>query len=408
MGELEVYYGLVGAYFFAFGLQFVLYPSLIAFTLGKGGTQLGAAQIAISGPMFALLLLTGVYAERAQAGPSLFKFQLAMAAPPLLLALLGAFEQLTYIVLLTYGVMAGTVAAFILPVRDAALNGVITRELARGRSVSLTTAATVITAVQIGSQIGGILLAQFTDWLGAEALLVIQGAVCIGGAFLALRLRAPAPEGPRRTTRDLWNDLVGGVSYALRDPVIAAMLFSGLYAGVFIVGSGQVLFPLIVRDAYGGAAKELSLLYAGFWAACFVSAALLSRLGGVSRPGRALILAHLASAGALASFAFNAPLWTLYVAVAVWGLVSGVAITTNRMITQALTKPAYLGRVLALYSMGFMGGAPIGAVLSGISADLWGARTAALTPGIGLALCSLAMAFFSAIWRLERPGEERP
>ncbi|HVY03667.1 MAG TPA: hypothetical protein VG983_08435, partial [Caulobacterales bacterium] len=78
-GELTVYYGLVGTYFFAFGLQFVLFPSLITFTLGAKGAALGAAQIALSGPMFALLLITGVYAERAQPGRSLMIFQAAMA-----------------------------------------------------------------------------------------------------------------------------------------------------------------------------------------------------------------------------------------------------------------------------------------------------------------------------------------
>jgi MFS family permease len=405
-GELAVYYGLVGTYFFSFGLQFVLFPSLITFTLGAAGAQLGAAQIALSGPMFVLLLATGVYAERAQPGRSLFIFQLAMAAPPLALAFMAESNLLSYPVLLGYGVMMGSVAAFILPVRDAALNGVITREVAEGRAVALTTAATAITAIQIGAQIAGILAAQFAERMGPAPLLVVQAGSSVVGAALALRLRAPRPTGPRRSARDLWGDLVSGVAYVVRDPVIGGMIWSGAYAGIFIVGSGQVLFPLIVRE-YGGGPHELSLLYACFWAACFVSAAVLSRLGGLDRPGRGLMLAHLASAGALASFALHSPLWVLYISVTVWGLVSGVAISTNRTIIQALTDKAYLGRVLALYQMGFMGGAPIGAVIAGVSADHVGARTAALAPAIGLAAACLALVLFSPIWTVPRPDGER-
>jgi MFS family permease len=406
-GELTVYYGLVGTYFFAFGLQFVLFPSLITFTLGAKGAALGAAQIALSGPMFALLLITGVYAERAQPGRSLMIFQAAMAIPPLILALLAQNNALTYSALLAYAVMVGSCAAFILPVRDAALNGVITREVQQGRRVALTTAATAITAIQIGAQIAGILSAQFAERIGPAPLLVLQAGVTLFGAVLALRLRAPAPAGPRRTARELWNDLVGGVAYAVRDRVIGAMLCSGAYAGIFILGSGQVLFPLIVRDSYGGGPHELSLLYACFWAACFVSAALLSRFGGLDRPGRGLILAHLASAGVLASFAFHTPLWMLYIAVTGWGLVSGVAISTNRTIVQAQTDKAYLGRALALYSMGFMGGAPIGAMLAGVASDHFGPRLAALAPAIGLAVSCIALALLSPIWFVPRPEEER-
>ena len=407
-GELAAYYCLVGAYFFSYGVQFVLYPSLIAFTLGEPGAKLGAAQLALSGPMFVLLLATGVYAERAQAGPSLFMFQLAMAAPPLLVAWLTQAGVLNYSVLLGYGVMMGTVGAFILPVRDAALNGVITREAERGRRVQLTVAATTITVIQIGAQIGGILLGELTDRIGPTPLLVIQGAVSVIGAFFALRLKAPRPDGPRRSAGHLFRDLIGGMAYVLRDRVVLGLLWSGAYAGIFIVGSGLVLFPLIVRDEYKGGAHELSLLYACFWAACFVSAALLSRFGGLDRPGRGLILAHLASAGALASFAFDTPLWGLYIIVTVWGLVSGVAISTNRTIIQALTQHAYLGRVLALYSMGFMGGAPIGGLLAGFAADRFGPREAALAPAIGLACAALLLVAFSPVWRVHRPdGDHR-
>ena len=406
-GELAVYYALVGTYFFSFGLQFVLFPSLITFILGAKGISLGGAQMALSGPMFALLLATGVYAERAQPGRSLFIFQLAMAVPPVVLGLLAESNYLTYHVLLAYAVTVGSCAAFILPVRDAALNGVITRELERGQSVALTTAATTITAIQIGAQIAGILAAQFAEKIGVAPLLFLQAGVTALGAILALQMRAPPPRGPKRTMRELWNDLVDGVRYAVRDPVVGSMLCSGAYAGIFILGSGQVLFPLIVRDSYGGGPHELSLLYACFWAACFVSAALLSRFGGLDRPGRGLILAHLASAGVLASFAFHTPLWFLYLSVALWGLVSGVAISTNRTIVQAQTDKAYLGRALALYSMGFMGGAPIGGMLAGITADHFGPRMAALAPAIGLAVCCGALALMSPIWFVPRPEGER-
>lgn len=43
MPELSLYYLLVALYFFAFGMQFVLFPSLVAFFLNATATGVGPA-----------------------------------------------------------------------------------------------------------------------------------------------------------------------------------------------------------------------------------------------------------------------------------------------------------------------------------------------------------------------------
>jgi hypothetical protein len=69
--ELTFYYAMVGCYFFAFGMQFVLFPSLVAFFLAATPAGVGLAQSALSAPMFCFLLFGGLLAERAKAGPTL-------------------------------------------------------------------------------------------------------------------------------------------------------------------------------------------------------------------------------------------------------------------------------------------------------------------------------------------------
>jgi MFS family permease len=61
-----------------------------------------------------------------------------------------------------------------------------------------------------------------------------------------------------------------------------------------------------------------------------------------------------------------------------------------------------LGRVLAVYAMGFMGGAPLGSFVIGFLAEAYGPRAAALAPAIGLMAAAVALAVFSPIWRMER------
>lgn len=402
--ELAVYYTLVGLYFFAFGMQFVLFPSLVAFFLGATPAGLGVAQSALSAPMFCLLLFGGLLAERAKAGPTLAKLHLIFAFASLTLCAIVASGALNYPILIGYVILVGGCAAFMMPVRDAALNGVIAREAAQGRHTSIATAAAVATAVQIGAQIAGILVARFAGAAPAP-FIALQALVLALGAAVSLGLQAPKLTGHERSLSGALNDIRDGVLYSFRNPVMSPMLLSAAYMGVFVIGSFQVLFPLIVRDAYGGTAlmqsNRLGLLFACFWGASFVSAVLLSRLKPLRRPGQAMIISHLIGALALTSFAFDKPFHVFAIIVAVWGLSAGIAISTSRTITQGAAEPRYLGRVLAVYSMGFMGGAPIGSIAVGFAASEFGSRAAALIPGVGLALAAIALALLTPLWRFK-------
>jgi MFS family permease len=400
--ELTVYYVLVGLYFFAFGMQFVLFPSLVAFSLGATPAGIGLAQSALSAPMFAFLLFGGLLAERARAGTTLAVLNFAFAIATIGLSWIVASGGLTYYLLIGYAILVGACAAFMMPVRDAALNGVVLREAALGRHTPIATAAAATTAVQIGAQIAGILVARFAG-ANPAPYIALQAIVLALAALVAFALRAPKPTGHERTVAGALRDVREGLAYAFRDPVMSPMLISAAYVGVFIIGSFQVLFPIIVRDAYGGDAQtqagRLGALFACFWGASFVSAVLLSRLKPLRQPGRALIISHLIGAAALFTFAFHKPFLAFAAIVVAWGLAAGVAISTSRTIVQSAAGQRYLGRVLAVYSMGFMGGAPVGSAIVGFAAGEMGPRLAALIPAGGLALASIALALATPLWR---------
>ncbi len=400
--ELLLYYVLVGLYFFAFGMQFVLFPSMVAFYLQATPEGVGLAQSAISAPMFCFLLFGGLLAERARPSVTLMQLQLVFTAATLALFLIVQAGWLTYSLLIAYAVLVGMCAALLMPVRDAALNGVVAREAARGRHTPIATAAAMTTAVQIGAQIAGIVVARAAGASPAP-YLALQAGVLFAGAIVALGLRAPKPTGHERTMIGALRDVRDGLSYSFRNAVMSPMLISAAYVGVFIIGSFQVLFPLIVRDEYGGDAQmqagRLATLFACFWGASFVSAVVLSRVKPLRQPGRALIASHLVGAVALISFAWHKP-FTAFAAIVIgWGLAAGVAISMSRTIVQGAAEPRYLGRVLAVYSMGFMGGAPIGSAIVGFAASELGPRTAALIPGVGLAAAALALAVLTPLWR---------
>lgn len=401
---MPLYLWLVALYFFAFGLQFALYPSLVAFILQAGPQEIGWAQMAISAPMAVFLIWGGVLADRVRAGPALAVLQICFALPAFGLAAALAAGVASYSLAILYALCMGTAAAFMLPVRDAALNGVVARDVARGKTITIGAAASAVTAVQIGSQILGILAAQNAGAAPAPYFALLGVSVLLA-AGVALRLKAPPPPAAGKSFASAISDIKEGFAYAFKSPVMGPMLWSAGYMGLFVIGSFQVLFPIIIREAYGGTPAQqselLAVLFAIFWGASFVSAAFLSRLPPLERPGLALIVSHLIGGAALVSFAVDKPFWMFGVIVAGWGLASGVAISMSRTITQSAASPAFLGRVLAIYSLGFFGGAPIGSAITGIAADVWGPRAAALIPGLGIIIAALLLAVFSPIWRID-------
>jgi MFS family permease len=404
VSELHLYYSIVALYFFAFGMQFVLFPSLVAFFLDATPAGVGLAQSALSAPMFCLLLFGGLLAERSRAGMTMARLHVVFACASFGLSYIVAGGWLSYTILIGYAVLVGACAAFMMPVRDAALNGVIAREAALGRHTPLATAAAATTAVQIGAQIAGILVASRAG-ANPAPYIALQALVLALGAVVSLGIQAPKPTGHERTIIGALRDMRDGLAYSFRNPVMGPMLISAAYVGVFVIGSFQVLFPLIVRDVYGGDEQtQLGVLFACFWGASFVSAVFLSRVKPLARPGRALIISHLVSAGMLATFAWSKPFLAFAAIVSLWGLAAGVAISMSRTITQSAAEPRYLGRVLAVYSMGFMGGAPIGSAVVGFVAHEWGAQAAALIPAGGLALAAIALAVLTPLARYAAPA----
>lgn len=406
-GEFAAYLTMLTAYFVAFGMQMILFPYLVANVLEVSASEVGIAQVALQIPMLVLLLWGGLVAERLEPRRYLIVLHVIGVAPPAILAAVIALDSLSYPLMLIYGLAMGSFAAMALPARDAALNGVVARDAAAGRPITLQKAVTLATAAQLGGQLAGMGLAGAASVTGVLPLIAVQCVAFAAASIAAFGLARHTKTAARaarasRGLRGALSDIADGVRFALGHRVMLPMILIAGYVGVFVIGSFSVLFPLIVRDSYGMGAEGLSLAFVAFWSASFCSSVLLSRLKPLERPGRALLASQFAGAIALASFAIEKPFWGFLAVIVAWGLAAGVALSMSRTITQQEAEPAYLARVLSVYSLGFMGGAPIGAGAMGLLSEAFGPRMAALFPAAGLAIAIIWMAARTPIWTLTR------
>src|SRR5437899_7863102 len=128
----------LGTWFVPLGIQMVLFPWLVAVVLRMDAFAVGVAQAAVMAPSLLFLPLGGLVADRGNPRRLLLGYHMLYAAPPLVLALMLTIGDLSYPLLITYGIVAGAIGAFAIPTRDALLP--LVAQGALPRAVALATA----------------------------------------------------------------------------------------------------------------------------------------------------------------------------------------------------------------------------------------------------------------------------
>jgi MFS family permease len=402
--ELPAYLLVQIAWFTAFGLQTVLFPYVLKNQLGVSGTLLGLAQMALAAPSVAFILLGGVVAERAEGRSLLVLFHLMAALPALALAIAAQGAGLEYWMLLTYAISMGTIGAFMMPARDAILNEVVERRRDAGSSITLQQGVAFATLAQFAAQIVGLWIGGFASWRGVWPLLAVQAGIVAAGAIAAIFLdRGRMVQTGRTGIGAVFGDIADGMRCVRKNPVLVSMVASMFGVGVFVIGAFLVILPIINADIYRNESGGLRNIFVTFWAGAFCSSIAMSRFKRLKRPGRILLMAQLIGSVGMFLLVGVVPYPAFITLVFIWGLASGISIMMSRSIVQAAAPPHLLARVLSIYQLGFMGGAPIGAALMGVLADAFGPRLVVLAPATGMVAMIVWLYVFTPIWRIRTP-----
>jgi MFS family permease len=389
----------LGSWFVPLGIQMVLFSWLAAIVLHMDAFAVGIAQVALMAPSILFLPLGGLVADRGNARRLLLRYHFFYAAPPLVLALLVSAGQLSYPLLIAYGLAAGSIGAFAVPTRDALLPTVAGANLPR--------AVALATALQFLGQLIGIACASQADRLGAIPLLLAQAGLVVLGAIAVWRLPNPPPHPPVEHP-SFWRSIADGIAEAARSEQIWPVLLLNFGIGVFYVGPFMAVLPLVVRDIYGGGAAELAYVNLAFWAGTIVAAFAFAGLARhLTRRGRLVVSAVSWGSIILFGMALQPPFLALNALCFVWGLGAGITMTQGRTVLQIVAPPTHRARVMALFQLGLGGGGPIGAFIAGALAALWGLKLAMVLPALAMTLLIGFVLIRSRIWTMrtvERPA----
>jgi MFS family permease len=359
----------------------------LVYRLTGSAALLGVAAFATQFPVFLFAPVGGAVADRVNRHRIIVTTQTLSMIMPLVLAALTLSGRVQVWHVFALASCLGLVNAFDIPARQSFMMEMVGREdLSNGIALN---SSMVNGARMVGPALAGLLVAAVGEgWCfllnGLSYLAVITGL---------LMMKLPARQAAHARGSAL-REAVAGFRFAGRTaPIRALLLLVGL--GSLAGMPYSTLMPVFAKAIFGGGARTLGLLMGAAGLGATAGAVALTTRHGVGGLGRWVATAGLVFGFSLIAFAESRVLWLSVVLLVATGAAMMVQMASCNTLIQAMVPDELRGRVMALFSMMFMGMSPIGSLLAGSLAERIGARSTVVIGGIA---CVIAAAIFS--WRL--------
>jgi len=369
--------------------------SWLVLHLTGSGVALGLVAALQFLPMLVLGAWGGVVADRVDKRRLLMLTQAGMGFLALALGAVTLTGAVRLWMVYLLALLLGLITAVDNPARQSFVMEMVGR-------AQVTNAVSLNSAVFTGARVIGPAIAGILISLVGTGWCFVVNALSFGAVVLALVAMDPAQlQRPTAVARRP-GQLVEGLRFVWSRPDVRLPL-----AVLGVVGTlalnWTVILPLLARNTFHGGAATYGLLFAMLGLGSLAGA-----LFTASRrePSAGLLLWSLAAFGVLMLAAAMAPTLPLEVAALIpTGLAALAFQTTANSLIQLRSDPALRGRVMAMYSVVFIGTTPIGAPIVGWVAQQAGPR-AALVLGSAAILVTAAAAAWLA--RDGRVFESRP
>jgi MFS family permease len=354
----------------------------LAYRLTDSALVLGLLGFSSQLPILLFGSVGGVWSDRMDRRRLMMWTQSLALLQALVLALLTWQGWITPTLLLVLAFFMGCINALDMPARQSLVVHLVEDRAQLPNAIALNSFLMNATRF-VAPALAGFIIA----WVG-EAVCFILNALSFLAVLLALRaIRARPPAGD--SSKSALHALREGLGYTFGHPDIR--LFLMLVAAVsFLVTPYVVMMPLYARTIFNGDAQTLGLLVSSAGAGSLMASIFLATRVSVAGLARKVSLAATAAGTALALFALNTHHALAYPILMVLGFSVVLIAAGSNILLQTWLRDDMRGRVMATFSMAFLGIAPLGSLALGGLANAIGIRPAlficaVLTIVVGLA-----------------------
>ncbi len=367
--------------------------SWLVYRLTGSSLLLGLVGFASQFPVFLVAPIGGTIVDRHNRHRLVIATQVVSMVLAFILAWLTLSGRVQVWHIFVLAALLGVVNAFDIPGRQAFLVDMVGRDdlmNAIALNSSMFNGARII-----GPAVAGIMVAAVGEGWCFFANAVSYLAVIAGLLMMKVRIYEP----PARSASTLEN-IVEGFQYVRQTgPIRALLLLLGL---VSLVGMPYaVLMPIFADRILHVGATGLGLLMGATGLGALLGALMLAAKQSLRGLGKWVAVCAVGFGVSLVAFAFSSTMWLSLVLLMPVGFTMMVEMASSNTLIQSMVPDHLRGRVMAVYSMMFMGMAPFGSFFAGALADRVGA---ALTVAIGGVACIAGSALFAARlpgWRAE-------
>jgi MFS family permease len=349
--------------------------SWLIYRLSNSSFLLGMVSFASQIPVFLISPIGGHVADRLDRRRIMIATQAASMILAFALAALTLTGRVREWHIMVLAVLLGVVNAFDLPARQAALVQMVEREdlmNAIALNSSMFNGARVV-----GPAIAGLLVAA----IGEGWCFFANGASYIAVIIGLWMMRMPAtPEGHAVSGTAVEN-IVEGFKYVARTaPILALLLLIGVVS--FCGMPYAVLMPIFAENILHSGASGLGILMGASGVGALLGSVALAVRSSVRGLGTWVAVSAGVFGATLAVFAYSRSMVLSAIVLVPVGAMMMVQMAASNTLIQSMVPDALRGRVMAVYSMMFMGMAPLGSLLAGSVADRTGAPMAVAAGGV--------------------------
>ncbi len=348
--------------------------SWLVYRLTGSAAMLGLVGFAGQVPTFLLAPLAGVWVDRWSRYRVLVVTQVLSMLQSFALAALALSGTIRVTHVLLLSCLQGLINAFDTPARQAFVVEMVEDRQDLPNAIALNSSM-VNGARLVGPSVAGMLIAA----AGEGWCFFVDGVSYLAVIASLLMMRLP-PARPRGPAQRALQELHDGVRYAFGFAPIRSVLL--LLALVSLMGVPYtVLMPLMAGRVLHGGAHTLGFLMGATGVGALGGAVYLASRRSVVGLGRVIPLAAGLFGAGLIAFSLSRSVALSLVLMMMTGSGFMVQMASSNTIIQTIVREDMRGRVMAFYTMAFMGAAPFGSLLAGALAARVGAPRTILVGG---------------------------
>jgi MFS family permease len=349
----------------------------LVYKITNSALLLGEVGFASQIPVFLFAPLGGIAADRVNRQRLVIATQTASMILAGILAWLTLSHRIQVWHIFLLAGLLGVVNGFDIPGRQSFLVDMVGKEdlmNAIALNSSMFNGARVV-----GPAIAGILVGRIGEGWCFAANAISYIAVIAG--LLLMKVQC----APRVSDQSPIEDIIEGFRWVEQTRVIRALLL--LIGLVSLVGMPYtVLMPVFADKVLHGGARGLGILMGATGVGALLGALTLASRTGVKGLGRWVTITCAGFGISLFLFSFSKSFWLSAALLLPAGYSMMLQMACSNTLIQTMVPDELRGRVMAVYSMMFMGMAPIGAFLGGALADHMGAPISVAVGGVACIL----------------------